>query len=366
LALAMIGLLLAGCTGRSPSDVQEATPVSEAPKAPATAQAPTEPTATVPEPIYSVPAASVLAPADLLKQAEQAGWEMAKLRTALPPVEGRYQDTSVEDPDYIQYAYLGGALRLYVDSGDQRLLGFLVDTRFAPYAEAPSLAAGSQTAVVVVPPYVAVLHSHPATEAVVEQLKSRSWSKAELEQQLGQPSYRFHQHGVGSFMLTYLPEGLQFEGFDTYQLKMEIPYAAALPRTFDLFAKSMARQLADVQKALASGKRSPDGRFRAGKLSMAGYWGDFLLVQEPGKAEQRYQLGYSLGNYEWLDDHTLIFCEMYLFGDDHPLYTINVLTGERKEAVRLTGFRDSFGVSAPGRIWYMTGDGQSHEAMIEP
>lgn len=149
----------------------------------------------------------------ILKKIIAAHWKLANARAALPPVQVVHKE-QLETQDWIEYAYDGGALRLYVSPGPKGgdIFGVLVDTRNPRYKNFVHPFFAEHYAVYHHGSYAVVLPLRPVSQQVFDTMKSRRWTEQELETQLGGPSYHWHLHGIGWWGLTLVPQGLSFIG----------------------------------------------------------------------------------------------------------------------------------------------------------
>ncbi len=340
----------------------------------------------------------------LVRSLIAARWNLARSRAALPPVQVVSRDAT-EIEDFVQYAYDGGALRLCVSPGPKGgdIFALIVDTRVPRYARYAHLAATPGYVTYYNSAYTIVVPLRPLSQEVFDQLKARTWTEPELQQQLGAPSYHWHMHGIGHFGLTYVPEGLSFIGdFDgpgspvVYQVHVpvieckqaserfdfglppltslsDLDYGKLQPECRESFAHHIFGERDYIDRALANGKRSPDGRFAAALVNIAGpgYSGE-LVIRETGKPERRYQGASWTGDkdYLWLNSRVVVFKTYWAGGED--FYTFDTSTGVRKLAAHL-GYENEpdphhhavdFGVSGPNRFWYKTEDGQTHTITV--
>jgi hypothetical protein len=313
---------------------------------------PTPAPAPTPAPVVTTP---VPAPGgtQLLDQLAAAGWRLDAL--TLPAVEQRYQDQSGENPDYRQLAYQGGALRLYVAPGGQDVFALVVDTADQNYAAFAQLQDGQGYRVYQDGNLVAVVRSNPADPS---KFTGRSWTLTDLQAQLGAPSYSYHLHGVGDYVYVYAPQGLVFQGTPGSAVPQD--GTATAENVQRGLAKSLTGDLKLVAGALAKGKRSADGSATAGLMARGGYWDNWIVVKPAGKAEQRYQTGYFVQDYFWLDDHRIVYAEMM----NPTFYVIDINTGSRAAGAKVEGEVQAFGVDTPGKVWYKGPDGARHEVAI--
>ena len=133
------------------------------------------------------------------------------------------------------------------------------------------------------------------------------------------------------------------------------------------FAKRLLWQRLALDRALARGKRSPDGRFTAATINLGGAYNcEEIVIREGTRPERRYAAIYftSDADLAWLDETTILHHLSQPSGDVE-FYTLDARTG-RRSLVAVVGydaphFVTDWGVSAPGTFWYLTDDGQRHE-----
>jgi len=339
----------------------------------------------------------------VLKTVIAARWQFAAARPSLPPVQLVHKE-ALEIQDFIEYAFDGGALWLYVSPGPAGgdIFALLVNTRGPRYASFRQLVSTEHYTTYHDGPYAVVLPLRPVSKQVFDKLKAKQRTADELQQQLGAPSYSWHIHGVGLLGLTYVPQGLSFIGEPTAPVAYQLHAAAAeeewnkrqdadggLPpfqslahldylglqsECRDAFAKELVSQREQFDQALAHGKRSPDGRFVVGMANIEGlgYSGE-LVIQETGKPERRYTGAWFTHDkdYLWLNSRVIVFKTYGAEGED--FYTIDAVTGTRKLAAHVphemerspSRHATQFGISGPQRFWYKTADGEMHEVNVE-
>ena len=310
-----------------------------------------------------------------------------------------------ESHDFIQYAFDGGVLRLYVSRGPSGgdIFALLVDTHARRYADFAQLAPNQRYTVYHHDAYVLVVPLRPVSQELFDQLKARQSSEEELQQYLGAPSYRWHVHGVGNWGLTYVPQGLSFVGdwarpgaavmYQVFardigaQCRKEhdccdLPPLASLSELdygklqldwLETVASEIFGEREQIDQALANGKRSPGGRFVAAPLNIEGRWylGE-IVIREMGKPEHRYAgaSGTQDSDYFWLNSRVCVFKESGAGGE--AFHGIDAATGGQQVVTVLSYQNDpdpphhatDVGVSGPHQFWYKTADGEKHEVRI--
>jgi hypothetical protein len=132
--------------------------------------------------------------------------------------------------------------------------------------------------------------------------------------------------------------------------------------------RKLAATLAGAKTAMTQGRPSPDGRYRVANVHRGGYWGDWLYIQRPGKAEVRVNPTYSVQAYEWLDDHRLVYVTGLPLGERYPVTVIDVETGRQGAAAVLPcpagRTLQGFGVVNSGQLWYQLDDGVRREVLV--
>lgn len=344
----------AGCARSEPAAPVSAPPVTESkpdpgpPEAGAPVQQPSppvQPAAQVQEP------APAVTPPAFLQQILDAGWKLSSLK-GLPP-----RERPAEDRGQQELIYEAGALRLYRD-GPDRLYALVVDHTQPANQEFKSLTSGREFAVAHQGTYTAVLRIAPVSEATRAELASREWTQAELTTRFGEPTNRWHNHGIGTYTVTYLPQGLMFEEAETLTL-VETPAE-------DLWRQA-AGSLADgpnsIDELLDKGKPSPDGKFRAGYLEGGGYWSQWIVVRETGKSETLYHAQYFIEDYFWLDNRRLVYGEVQM-GRPYLFHVIDVVAEQELDPVKVEDEVEEFGPAGGNEIWYTGQDGLRHSVTV--
>lgn len=337
----------------------------------------------------------------VLKKIIAAHWRLANARAALPAVQLVHKET-LEIQDWVEHAFDGGALRLYVSPGNRDdIFAILVDTREPRYGSFAKLTSTQGYAVYHHYAYTAVLPLRPVPQKLFDTLKAKEWTENELEEQLGAPSYHWHVHGVGWSGLTFVPQGLEFIGNhtshsqDIYQVftsewekqhenSLELPpleflsqldYAKLQREDRAGFAGRLVGQRQEIEHALESGAQSADGRFAVGDVYLAA-WGHEVVIRERNKPEQRYLYAINAElSFRFLNDRTILM-KTKVWGYD-SFSTMDALTGTETPIAetQYQGPADlpdpspdhevtDFGVSGPDRFWYKAQDGQTHEVTV--
>lgn len=335
----------------------------------------------------------------VLKAIIAAHWRLETARAALPPVQVIHNE-HLEIEDWIEHAYDGGALRLYVSPGPNGgdIFAVLVGTREPRYGNFAQLTSTEQCTIYHRGPYVVVVPVHPVSQKLFDTLKAKRWTEEELQQQLGAFSYHWHVHGVGWLGLTYVPQGLSFTGDSEgrnspvmYQVHDEdaeaemgmkgatlpppellskLDYAKLQRKEREEFADRLFNQRDTIDQALARGKRSADGRFVVGTVNIVGLRSTTeVAIRETGRPEQRSYPGAAIiqDHQYWLNAHTVVYEVESDAGDKFGWNTIDALTGEITDiAGRHDTVATDFGVSGPDRFWYKSADGEKREVTVTP
>lgn len=322
----------------------------------------------------------------LLKIIITAHWRIAKARAALPPVQVVHDEWS-EIQDFIEYAFDGGALRLYVSPGPKGsdIFALLVDTREPRYENFVRLTSTERYLTDERGAYVLVVPLRPVSQKLFDTLKARRWTERELQQELGAPSYNWASHGTGCSGVTYVPEGLSFIGESlrskspvVYQVftpddppdeclpaiesGSRLDYAMLQQSSRKAVTERLLEQRAEINGALANGKRSPDGRFVVAEVNFGGMrWTEELVIQELRMPERRYRINSIIDGYLWLNDRTILFTARSI--DTQDFFTTDAVTGANEYVTSTTDVAD-FGVSGPHRFWYKNPDGKRHEVTV--
>jgi hypothetical protein len=329
---------------------------------------------------------------ELVRRADSGDWEFTAVTRRLPAEEAVH-DAPLEIHDWIEHAYDGGGLRLYVSRSGHRLIAVLADTRAPAFRDAVDVAASPRHSVQVVPPYVVVVPRRPVARAVFETLRSETWNAHELRRRLGPASYTNHVHGPGYLFLEWIAEGLSFmneggpSGWERFYLwDWTVPVgdeAEQLPRGTTLsydayvsvvderhqkFAALLAGERRQIERALAAGTRSPDDRFVVAPVNLGGTYNTAeTAVMERGRPERRFRAGHftDRDDYAWLDDQTVLWRV-----DDSlsvKFSTLDAVTGRREVVITTphAPIRPAFGASAPGRFWYVDADGERREVDVK-
>ena len=110
----------------------------------------------------------------VLKTLVAARWHLESARRTLPPVQLVHKE-DLETQDFVQYAFDGGALRLFVSPGPKSddIFALLVDTRLPRYANFTQLTSTERYTVHRHGTFVAVIPFRPVSRDLFEKLKSR-------------------------------------------------------------------------------------------------------------------------------------------------------------------------------------------------
>lgn len=256
----------------------------------------------------------------LLQQILETGWKLSALK-GLPP-----RERPAEDQGAWELIYEGGALRLYRD-GPDTLYALVVDRTQSAYQGFASLTGGDNSAVAHEGKYTSVLRTAPASETTRKELASREWTEAELTARFGEPTSRVHNHGIGTYTVTYVPQGLMFEEAERLNLVQ-----ISAEEIWRQSAESLVMVPTNIDEVLAEGKPSPDGKFRAGYLQGGGYWSQWIVVREAGKSETSYNSSYFIEDYFWLDNRRVVYGEVQM-GQPYRFHVIDVVAEKKLEPV---------------------------------
>ena len=133
----------------------------------------------------------------------------------------------------------------------------------------------------------------------------------------------------------------------------------------DELAYELLRQRQEIERAVARGKRSPDGRFMVGHVNLGGLANtEEVVIREREKPERRYGAPHFTGDddYLWLNAGTIVFKVMT---SDWEFYTTDARTGAMKQVATADAHVADFGVTGPQRFWYKTDDGKRHKVTVE-
>lgn len=289
-------------------------------------------------------------PPAFLQQILDTGWKLSAL-TGLPP-----RERPAEDEGQRELIYEGGAVRLYRDGKDS-LYALVVDHTRPVYQEFKDLTSGGNFEAVHRGKYTSVLRTAPVSKSMRVELASMEWTQAELTAWFGEPTHRVHNHGIGTYDVTYVPQGLVFEEAKTLKL-LQTP------------AEDVWRQEADslvygpnsIDEVLVKGKPSPDGQFQAGYLKGGGYWAQWIVVRETGKSETLYHAEYFIQDYFWLDNRRLVYGEVQMSAN-YVFHVIDVVTGKVLDSVKVHDEVKEFGTEG-NKIWYTGKDGARHQVTM--
>jgi len=330
-------------------------------------------------------------PAAIVRAVEAVDWRFDAVHTSLPPVDAVY-DRPLEVEDWREYAYDGGALRVYVSRDGGRIIALLGDTSRPPYEQLKELELSARYDVVTVSQYAIVVPIRPIDEKLFEQVKAKSWTPAHLAERLGPPSYQHHVHGAGWMFLEWVPQALSFVedpaapgSFYLCDWTVDVDEFGQPSRATHLAyadyrehvhagAAALARKIADdretIAKGLSAGARSPDGRLVAAAVDLGVNTPD-IAIGERGRAERRHPAHYFVSNVTWLDEGTV------LYRVDDPVgevdfYTLDAAAGRSHRVVHLPEDSVQHVDPAPVRVLghrrfsYRTMDGREHEVTVPP
>gem|GEM_PF-4045358 len=353
-ALVTAALVMTGCAGpQTGAPTQGEAPTPRAPEEELSTSTDPE-KASVPaqeeEPTTSTP--ETVSPPPLLQRVLDADWNLAALGD-MPPEEHTKADCNAQE-----LIYDGGALRLYQERG--KLYGLVVNHAQPAYKAFASLDSGEGYFVAHHASYTAVLRTVPLTPGERSELASRPWTPAELAARLGEPTVRSHQHGLGTYMVAYVPEGLVFEEDDTLRLTETTP-----EQVWEQWATDLAAGPANTDIYLRNGKASPDGRFQAAHVDGGGYWSQRILVREEGKGARCYPASYFIENYFWLDNRRLLYGEVQLLPNEpYAFHIVDVVAEQELEPLLVDDQVRKFGPAGEGRIWYIDAFDVRHEVVV--
>ncbi len=338
----------------------------------------------------------------VLKKIIASHWHLENARPALPPVQVIHEER-VFTQDWIEYAFEGGALRLFLsrESKPAEIFAVLVDIHHAKYSDFTTLISTDRYAVYHHDPYVLVLPVRPISPTQFNRLKGRRWTEKELRKEIGPASNDSCEGcfngGPGRYLhLLFVPQGLSFESEDTngsgsvaeYQLEgtegddgpplppltalSTLEYGQLQRKIRDGFAKMLFDEREYVESTLAKGMRSPDGRFVVGDVDFSEAYNDAdVVIGERNMPERYYRAAYfAVGPYRWLDGETVAF---EVCGATEQLYTLDAVTGDMNLVADIDGWDPhtmtansvvDFGASGPHTFWYKTEDGQKHEVNL--
>ena len=327
---------------------------------------------------------------ELVRLADTGDWKFTEVTRRLLAA-ATVHDAPVEVHDWIEHAYDGGALRLYVSRSGHRLIAVLADTRARAFRNAADVATSPRHSLQVVPPFVVVVPHRPVARAAFESLRVGTWAAPELRRRLGPASYANHVHGVGSLFLEWVAEGLSLvseggtsERFYLWDWTAPIgeeveplppgtmlsyeSYLEVVEERHRKLAALLAGERRQIELAIAAGKPSPDDRFVVAPVNLGGSYNTAeTVVVERGKPERRFPAGHftDRDDYAWLDERTVLWRV-----DDSvwiKFSTLDAPTGRREVVITIphTPIRPTFGVSAPGRFWYVDADGGRREVDVK-
>lgn len=286
----------------------------------------------------------------LVQQLLTAGWKLSGL-DGLPPPE-----RPAEERGQAELVYQGGALRLHRDREDS-IYALVVDHSHPDYQQFQMLENNADFLVAHQGKYTSLVRTTPVSQATREELASREWTRAELTALLGEPTSTVHNHGIGTYTVTYVPQGLMFEEAERLKL-LNMP----AEEIWQQHAKSLVSALTFIDETLENGKPSPDGMFRAGYLEGGGYWSQYIVVRETGKSEVFYHAEYFIQDYFWLDSRRLVYGEVQTTAN-YLFHVIDVVA-ETVTDVEVSGPVKEFGPAGDDAIWYRDGDGRTHQVKV--
>jgi len=222
---------------------------------------------------------------DLLKQ---AGWRFEDLRGQLPVPEA--QTLGIEIQDFREYAYYGGALRVYVSRDALQVFAVLFDGTSASVRSAADLTSRSGLVVERAGRWIVALRAQPIPSDLFDTLKRTEWSAEQLDARLGPVSFRQHVHGLGSWIRWYAVAGLEFLEPEPLKYRLvnaldlsgqepesrsdavveALQYEAVAHGTRRGVAWRLLEQRKQIDDALAQGRWSPDGRFTVTRVNSGG------------------------------------------------------------------------------------------------
>ncbi|MGE5674960.1 MAG: hypothetical protein ACM3XM_13975, partial [Mycobacterium leprae] len=279
-----------------------------------------------------------------------SGWKLSALEH-LPP-----RERPVGAQQSWEWVYEGGALRLYPDRPDSdSLLVLVVDHTKPAYQEFKDLVSSERFVAAHDGNYTAVLRIAPVSQATRAELAAKEWTADELQARLGGPTSRVHNHGVGNYTVTYVPQGLEFVEDTTLRLGK-----ATAEQIWRQESESRASWPSYVDQILKKGRPSPDGKFVAAYFKGGGYWSQSILVRAEGKSEVEYHANYFIQDYFWLDNRRLVYRE----SDVNTFCVIDVVAEKTLEPISVPGQVKAFGPNGNGGLWYADQDGVRHEVKV--
>lgn len=331
----------------------------------------------------------------ILKAIMDAGWHLEAARPQLPAVQVVHRLDQIESEDWTEYAYDGGALRLCVSASSKRhgrgsksdnVFAILVDTRQPKYSDFNQLPSTPSYTVDHHGPYVLVMPLRPIDTEVFHKLQTKQWTEDQLQRVIGRTSYHYCQYCRNGgperyFHLSFVPEGLLFEGKETHGDGSEVTYQLGnsgppLPpfttvsaldygdlqrKTRDAFAKMLFWDRDATDQIIADGQESPDGRFVVGYEGTEIWWEQDVVIRERDMPERYYRMPQRIRDKDilWLNDHTVL---LYIF-DLEDFCSIDAISGEVQYVARVEWPKD-FGISGPHQFWYISEDDQKHTINI--
>lgn len=272
-------------------------------------------------------------------------------RTGLPP-----RERPVEDNGQSELIYLAGGLRLYRFDQDS-LYALVVDHTLPAYQEFKDLGNSAGFVVAHQGKYTSVVRTAAVDQSVRDELASRNWTEDELKARFGEPTHRMHNHGIGTFTVIYVPQGLEFEQADTLKLvKTSADEIWRNEATSHVSSPNYTDQL------LTKGKPSPDGKFQAAYLKGGGYWSQWIVVRPVGRSEITYHANYFIEDYFWLDNRRLVYGEAQM-SSNYLFHVIDAVAEKEVPSISVDDEVKQFGVEG-GQIWYIGKDGARHMVTV--
>lgn len=287
----------------------------------------------------------------ILQQIVDAGWKFSALKGLPSP------DRPVDERGQRELILEGGALRLY-RIGPDVLYALVVNHTQPSYQEFKALARNESFLVAHQGRYTSVLRIAPVSETTRAELASKEWTPQELEARLGKPTNRVHNHGIGSFTVTYVPQGLVFEEATTLKLDK-----APAEDIWQRHAELLVNRFNKIDGILAHGKASPDGQFRAAHLNGGVYWSQWMVVRETGKSEMLFQAEYFIKDYFWLDSRRLVYAVVQPILS-YEFHVIDAIAGKALGRVKVEDQVEEFGPIEGKAIWYTGKDGVRHQVNV--
>lgn len=278
--------------------------------------------------------------------------------------DATYQTTNGENSDYFEYAFNAGSLRIYASAYDGRVFGLFADLSKYPWLKQAS--SSERDIVYKLKNYCIMVPRNPIEPDTFTMIKSRSLKVDTIEKIMGKPSYRAHIHGIGHYVVSYLPEGLCFIGGPNMDSTFTLyPYLIDNPDITDLaaltkfnysleyadyinnqnemikeFAVQKIEELMKAERALEQGIVSPNKELTAGYLSDGGYWEQWIVIKDKNRPEVRVNAEYFIEDYKWLNNETLLYVTMM-----GQFFSVDAKTGRQKQIYEANIMPTSFVVS---------------------